>query len=160
MIMNEVMNENKLIWEYIPEDIAEQYRVSTDSVLAVGDKADYIVSQAAAGNWCCYVLLPLEDDEHYSFKTAADAFAFAEKMDTMTREEEIEEIKDFIAWHYDDARCGLYNSRNTMGDPMHTIFQGEYFTLDISWKWEYFEVFGTNNEEFQELERFYKSLRK
>ena len=74
----------RLNWEYIPENIAEQYRVSTDSVLAVGDKADYIVAQAAVGKWCCYVLLPFAEEEHYcSFETMADAKAFAER-----REEE------------------------------------------------------------------------
>ena len=78
-MVRKMMNVNKLSWEYIPEDIADQYRVSADSVFAVGDKADYIVAQAGTG-WCCYVLLPFAEDEHYcSFQTMADAKAFAER---------------------------------------------------------------------------------
>lgn len=74
------------------------------------------------------------------------------------REKEFIKIKNLIKENYEDASCGLFNTRNIVGDYMSTIFTGKYFTLDICYYWCYFEVFGTTEEEFKELKEFYKSL--
>lgn len=73
----------------------------------------------------------------------------------MNREEEFERVKELIKDNYEDGCCGLYNCKNLVGDYMHTLFDGKYFRLDVCYEHSYFEVFGTNDDEFQELEKFY-----
>lgn len=74
------------------------------------------------------------------------------------RGKEFIKIKNLIKENHEDAACGLFNTRNTAGDYMSTIFTGEFFTLDICYYWMYFEVFGTTEKEFRELKKFYKNL--
>ena len=76
----------------------------------------------------------------------------------MNREKELNLIKELITGLYPSADCGLFNTRNTVGDDMETIYKTELFTLDICYNWSYFEIFGTTDEEFKMLEQFYDSL--
>lgn len=76
----------------------------------------------------------------------------------MSREKEFEKVKELIKEYYDDACCGLYDTRNIAGDYMTNIFRGKYFTLDICYHYEYFEVFGTTSEEFAILKTIYNKL--
>lgn len=76
----------------------------------------------------------------------------------MSRKEEFEIVKSLIKKHYGEANCGLFDSRNILGDPMFNLFIGKFFTLDICYAYAYFEVFRTTKEEFDDLEKFYKSL--
>ena len=78
----------------------------------------------------------------------------------MEREKELEKVKKLIKENYEDARCGIYNSRNLVGDPMLGLFEGKYVTLDMCYMYSYFEVFGTTEKEFEELEKFYNGLRR
>lgn len=80
-----------------------------------------------------------------------------ESKDNM-REKEFKKVKELIKEYYEQACLGIYNTRNLVGDPMMTIFNGEYFTLDICFSWEYFEVFGATEEEFAELKELYNSM--
>lgn len=77
----------------------------------------------------------------------------------MNRAEEFNIIKDLIKKYINKANCGLFDTRNLAGDEMTTIYEGEYFTLDICYGWRYFEVFGTNEEEFEELKSYYEVLK-
>ena len=70
----------------------------------------------------------------------------------------LEKAKEIIKEHYEQADCGLYDSRNIMGDPMVTIYDENGLTIDICYYYSYFEVFGLSDEEFEELEVFYNSL--
>ena len=76
----------------------------------------------------------------------------------MEREKELEKVKKLIKKNYKDAGCGIFNTRNIVGDTMSNLFEGKYFTLDICYDWLYFEVFGTTEEEFETLEKFYDEL--
>ena len=76
----------------------------------------------------------------------------------MKRQEEFNQIKQIIKERYKDASCGLFNTLNCVGDTLGTIFNGKYFTLNICLNYEYFEVFGTTDKEFTELEKLYDSL--
>lgn len=76
----------------------------------------------------------------------------------MNRIEELEKVKKVIKKNYKDANCGIFNTRNTVGDGMDSLFKGKYFTIDICYYWAYFEIFGTTNEEFKELEQYYSDL--
>lgn len=77
-----------------------------------------------------------------------------------TREEEYEIVKDLIKENYDQAWGGLFDTRNTTGDPMDNLYDGRFFRLDICYNMMYFEVFGTTIKEFKALEKFYNKLEK
>lgn len=76
----------------------------------------------------------------------------------MTRKEELAEVKSVIADKYDYADCGLFFTRNTVGDRMYTLFDGEFFTVDICYSQAYFEVFGCTEDEASELKALYGKL--
>lgn len=78
----------------------------------------------------------------------------------MTRTEELNKCLDLIKDKYDDAECGMFFSRNDVGDEMETIFSGQFFTLDICYNYAYFEMFGCTEAERNTVECVYKTLAK
>ena len=66
--------------------------------------------------------------------------------------------KEIIKEYYEEADCGLYDTRNIVGDWMTTIYEDDSLTIDICYNYSYFEVFGLSNEDFEELLTFYASL--
>ena len=70
----------------------------------------------------------------------------------------LDKAKKVIKQYYDEARCGIFNTRNLISDPMETLYEGSDIAVDICRPYEYFEVFGLSDEEFSELEKFYNSL--
>lgn len=44
-----------------------------------------------------------------------------------------------------------FNSRNMVGDPMGTIYEKDGITVDYCHHYEYLEIFGLSNEEYQSL---------
>ena len=76
----------------------------------------------------------------------------------MNRIEEFNKVKQTIKNLYPQAMFGIFNTRNWCGDLTTNIFSGEYFDIDICYQCEYFEVFGTTDKEWNELERFYEAL--
>ena len=66
--------------------------------------------------------------------------------------------KDIIKKFYFLADCGIYDTRNDVGDRMTTIYEDNKLIIDICYDYSYFEVFGLTNVEFQELVSFYNSL--
>ena len=66
--------------------------------------------------------------------------------------------KKIIKEHYEEADCGLYDTRNIVGDWMTTIYEDDGLTIDICYNYSYFEVFGLSNKDFEELLTFYSSL--
>lgn len=73
--------------------------------------------------------------------------------------ENLKKAKEIIAKYYDDARCGLFDSRNTAGDSMSCIYRDDNIQIDICYYYEYFEVFGLTDDEFEELSNYYASLK-
>ena len=73
-------------------------------------------------------------------------------------ERKLDIAKRIIKEHYDEARCGIYASRNIIGDPMNSIYDDGELSIDICYHWSYFEVFGLPNDDFTELQKFYDSL--
>lgn len=67
-------------------------------------------------------------------------------------------VKNVIRNRYSDATCGLFFTSNWIGDPMSTLWEGDGVTIDICYKYEYFEVFGLTEEEKELLAAFYNSL--
>lgn len=70
----------------------------------------------------------------------------------------LEKAKNVIRQNYKDAECGIFHTRNTLGDPMETIYNDDELQIDICRHFEYFEVFGLEKEEFKELAKYYYSL--
>ena len=68
----------------------------------------------------------------------------------------LEKAKEIIKEHY--VPCGIFNSCNVTGDPMSTIYKGDGLQIDICYYYEYFEVFGLTDEEFETLEKYYDKL--
>lgn len=71
----------------------------------------------------------------------------------------LEKSKEVIKTNYMNARHGIFDSRNIVGDEMETIYEDEGLTIDICYYYEYFEVFGLSDEEFEELATYYYSLK-
>lgn len=76
-------------------------------------------------------------------------------------EYKLEIAKGVIVENYEDADCGIFNTRNLSGDSMTTIYDNEELglTIDICYGYSYYEVFGLTEKEFRELERYYNFLR-
>lgn len=70
----------------------------------------------------------------------------------------LEKAKEIIKEHYKDGDCGIYDSRNIVGDWMTNIYDDGDLTIDICYSYSYFEVFGLSNKEFDELARYYSEL--
>ena len=71
----------------------------------------------------------------------------------------LEKAKEIIKANYRNANCGIYDCRNFVGDTMTTIYESEGLTIDVCYHYSYFEVFGLSNAEFEELEKYYNSLK-
>ena len=68
----------------------------------------------------------------------------------------LEKAKEIVRQNYKDAKYGIFDNRNIMGDSMNTLYWGDGLVIDICRKWGYFEVFGLDYEEFKILKKFYK----
>lgn len=72
--------------------------------------------------------------------------------------DKLEIAKRVIKENIEDARCGIFDTRNLVGDTMETLYASNDLIIDICYFWKYFEVFGLTEEEFEILERYYSSL--
>ena len=68
--------------------------------------------------------------------------------------------KKIIKRYFANGDCGLFSTRNIVGDPMETIYDEDGLTIDICYQYSYFEVFGLSGKEFGELSNFYGSLKR
>lgn len=70
----------------------------------------------------------------------------------------LENAKEIVKQYYKLACCGIFNSRNIVGDVLYNIYNENGLTIDYCEHYSYLEVFGLSDHDFAELERFYKSL--
>ena len=70
----------------------------------------------------------------------------------------LEIAKKVIAENIDKARFGIFDTRNMVGDTMDTIYDSDDLTIDICYRYAYFEVFGLTDNEFDELYKYYETL--
>lgn len=75
-------------------------------------------------------------------------------------ENKLERAKQVIEENLDDARYGIFDSRNIVGDRMDNIYDEDGLSIDICYHYEYFEVFGLSASDFAKLEKFYNKLLK
>ena len=71
----------------------------------------------------------------------------------------LEEVKKIVKEHYNEANCGLFFSRNIVGDRMTAIYDKNGIQIDICYKYKYFEVFGLDLPQQLELNIFYDTLK-
>ena len=67
----------------------------------------------------------------------------------------LDKAKEIIMKEIGNGNCGIFNTRNIVGDSMEEIFNNHGLKIDICRSWKYFEVFGLSDDEFKELEKFY-----
>ena len=72
----------------------------------------------------------------------------------------LNKIKKVIKENYNIADCGLFFTRNLVNDYMTTIYKEDGVTVDICTDWSYFEIFGLNEEEKEEIMKYYYVLLK
>ena len=70
----------------------------------------------------------------------------------------LEKAKEIIKANYKAADCGIFSTRNLVGDLMETIYEEDGLTIDTCREWRYFEVFGLEGPDFVELKHFYDKL--
>lgn len=73
-------------------------------------------------------------------------------------ENKVELVKQIIKDNIEQANCGIFDSRNIVGDPMTTIYRDAEVQVDICFNYAYFEIFGLTAEEFDEVEMYYNSI--
>ena len=71
----------------------------------------------------------------------------------------LEKAKEIVKENYRDAQCGMFNTRNVVGDAMTNIYDENGLIVDICYDYMYFEVFSLSDNEFVELLKYYNSLR-
>lgn len=66
---------------------------------------------------------------------------------------DLSEIKRFLKnFRNDNDIKQIFNSRNTVGDPMQTIYNKDGVQIDFCYKYGYLEVFGLDAWDFAEIE--------
>ena len=73
--------------------------------------------------------------------------------------DKLEIAKNIIKENFEDGDCGIFDSKNLVGDVMETIYDKDGLTIDICYGYDYFEVFGLTDEEFEKLEEYYEELK-
>ena len=61
--------------------------------------------------------------------------------------DKLEIAKKVIKENIKDGDCGLFNTRNLVGDAMTTLYEEDGLTIDICYFYSYFEVFGLTDAE-------------
>ena len=68
--------------------------------------------------------------------------------------------KNVIKVYFKAGDCGIFNTRNLVGDDMTILYCDYGLQIDICYFWSYFEVFGLTDDEFEELKKYYEELEK
>ena len=61
---------------------------------------------------------------------------------------------NFLAINFSNG-VQMFNTRNTVGDEMETIYDRDGITVDICYDWGYIEIFGLTDEEFETIVNLY-----
>ena len=66
--------------------------------------------------------------------------------------------KKIIKENFEYGDLGLFDSINITGDSMYTIYNEDGLQIDICYYYSYFEVFGLSENEFEELQIYYREV--
>jgi len=78
----------------------------------------------------------------------------------ISKKSNLDVAKGIIDKYFGIADCGLFDSRNLVGDPMTTVYNANGLTVDICYHYSYFEVFGLSPDEFKKLREYYNQKQK
>lgn len=69
----------------------------------------------------------------------------------------LEKAKEVIRNNFHHGLYGIYNTHRIYDDEMTTIYHNDelQLTIYICYEWEYFEVFGLLQGDFEQLENYY-----
>lgn len=67
----------------------------------------------------------------------------------MTREEKIEKLKKFLKENYQGTQA--FSTRNIIGDTMETVYEDGEISVDYCYYYDYIEIFGLTDKEFESL---------
>ena len=70
----------------------------------------------------------------------------------------LERAKEIIKDNIEDASLGLFDCGNLVGDWVVDLNDDDDFKIKICYDYEYFEVFGLSDSEFEELKEYYDEL--
>lgn len=70
----------------------------------------------------------------------------------------LERAKKIIEENINDASLGIFDCGNLAGDWMVDLNDDDDFKVKICYDYEYFEVFGLSDSEFEELKEYYDDL--
>jgi hypothetical protein len=62
--------------------------------------------------------------------------------------DKIGKLREFLT---DYRGIQTFNTRNIVGDRMNTIYDSDGIQVDICYGWDYLEIFGLTDEEYQSL---------
>lgn len=68
------------------------------------------------------------------------------------KENRLNKLKKFLKEKF-KKRIQAFDTRNTEGDSMGTIYNEDGITVDYCYYYEYIEIFGITDEEYKELEK-------
>ena len=65
--------------------------------------------------------------------------------------ERVQKIIKFFEEHDYDTCGGVFDTRNIAGDRMYNIYNEDNVQIDICYDWEYVEIFGLLDSEFNDV---------
>ena len=68
------------------------------------------------------------------------------------KENRLNKLKKFLKEKF-KKRIQAFDTRNTEGDSMETIYNEDGITVDYCYYYEYIEIFGLTDKEYKELEK-------
>ena len=63
--------------------------------------------------------------------------------------DKIEKLKYFLQENYPNIQA--FDTRNWAGDSLYTVYEEDGITVDYCYYYEYIEIFGLTEEEFEDL---------
>lgn len=70
----------------------------------------------------------------------------------------MDKIKKIIREYLDKAEYGIFFTHNIVGDYMETIYVDNKYRVDICYDYGYFEIFGLNKNQQEEIRDYYNLL--
>lgn len=67
----------------------------------------------------------------------------------MEHKENIQKLKKFLSENFSGVQA--FTTRNIIGDLMETVYESDGIVVDYCELWEYVEIFGIPEEDFEEL---------
>lgn len=70
----------------------------------------------------------------------------------LMKENRLNKLKKFLKEKF-EKRIQAFDTRNTAGDSMETIYNADGITVDCCYYYGYIEIFGLTDKEYKELEK-------